>query len=638
MEIRSKAAKKRDSIGRESLGALEKERAETQSALTDYLASNNISAAQIRSDYERRRQATEAEVGPSTTNANIENEAPAPEGDGEDDDEGVQATLAEQKKRKRKEAKAIEKIKQSKKYQKRKHGAEEEPDGDDDEIAWDMYQKSKPMPGQLENCEICDKRFTVTAYSKTGPNGGLLCTKCSKEFEAERKKDAKAKKKPVSRARQRQVQSNLLDGIVGSGSKSLQELCIEKVAAHINDVDEFGDLPPKLLDRLSQILSKRRVVDGRTLDLFLQPDLDTVTVYDCGKLEVADFIRIFSIVPKVEKLNLRHAGQVKDEVIDYIMERDVPLKHLQLDASNLVSDEKWREFFTNQGARLESLKISWLDNAMTDETIGYLVRGCPNLRRLKMRKCFKVTDETLEELAKLQHLEHLTLEFVLPTTVEPLNKLIASLGPKLRTLSLERFVSADDTTLQAIHDSCRNLQKFRFTLNDYCTDAAFAALFTNWANPPLTFADLSSNRDVDYTQPEGPDDDPVGLGSASFSALIHHSGSRLETLDIASCRHISYDTLSSTFDGQKTYPCLKDINLSFCPKADTAIVVGIFRSCPALKKLTAFACVNVKDAVVPPGVALVGVPNAQDSIIQEGGFSMGAWNAALAMAMEEGVA
>ena len=56
----------------------------------------------------------------------------------------------------------------------------------------------------------------------------------------------------------------------------------QKVADNINDIDEFGDLPQQLLDRLSQILSKRRVVTPRTLELFLRSDVDKIAVYDCG--------------------------------------------------------------------------------------------------------------------------------------------------------------------------------------------------------------------------------------------------------------------------------------------------------------------------------------------------------------------
>ena len=191
----------------------------SQSALTDFLASNNISAAQIRDDYERRRQAAQQQ----TPKEAAETEEPV---DAAEEKDRVE-TAEQAKKRKQQEDKAIAKIKQSKDFKRRKAHTEGNPDGDEEDIAWDMYAKSKPLPGQLENCEICDKRFTVTAYSKTGPDGGLLCTKCSKEQEAEKKKDAKPKKQPANRLKQRAVQSDLLDGIVRNGTKSLQEICVE---------------------------------------------------------------------------------------------------------------------------------------------------------------------------------------------------------------------------------------------------------------------------------------------------------------------------------------------------------------------------------------------------------------------------
>jgi DNA repair protein RAD7 len=110
---------------------------------------------------------------------------------------------------------------------KQKKSKGDDSDGGDSDVAWDMYTKKKPLPGQLENCEECNKRFTVTPYSKTGPEGGLLCVKCSKEQTAQEKKNQKPKKQAVSRDKRRQVQSNLLDGIVQIGAKSLQDICIK---------------------------------------------------------------------------------------------------------------------------------------------------------------------------------------------------------------------------------------------------------------------------------------------------------------------------------------------------------------------------------------------------------------------------
>lgn len=201
-----------------------------QSALTDFLAANNISAAQIAADYERRvREVGEQEQQQAAANGE------AAEQDVKDEDEEEEEkveTAVQKKKRKRREEAVLTKIKNSKAKKKQKKGDGGDSDGDDD-VAWDMYTKKQPLPGQLENCEKCEKRFTVTPYSKTGPDGGLLCAKCSKEQEAQKKKDQKKPKtKAVSREKRRQVQSNLLDGIVQIGAKSLQDICIKVFTEH----------------------------------------------------------------------------------------------------------------------------------------------------------------------------------------------------------------------------------------------------------------------------------------------------------------------------------------------------------------------------------------------------------------------
>ncbi len=334
-----------------------------------------------------------------------------------------------------------------------------------------------------------------------------------------------------------------------------------------------------------------------------------------------DYLRIFSVIPTIQNLNLRNAGQFKDEVVDYILERKVPLKNVELQAANLVSNEKWIEFFDQSGHRLESLKLAWLDYAMDDDTFVHLVNGCPSLKRLKLKKCDLLGDAALGAMCALRQLEHLSLQFKQVTSSKALEKLITSVGSNLRTLSLEVFKEADDYVLAAIHSNCSNLKKLRFTDNDLCTDSGFVSLFNNWSNPPLIFIDLNSTRSVDCSQPDGPEE-AVGLATAGFLALMNHSGPAMERLDISSCRHIGYSALAEVFDGKKRYPNLKDINITFLTTIDTTIVAGIFRSCPLLSKLTAFGCTQVKDVSVPKGVALIGVPNAHDSIVQEGDVDM----------------
>ncbi|KAL1999064.1 hypothetical protein VTN02DRAFT_5109 [Thermoascus thermophilus] len=480
-----------------------------------------------------------------------------------------------------------------------------------------MYQKARPVPGQLEHCEICGKRFTVTAYSKTGPNGGLLCSKCSKELGDEEKKPKAKRRGPKSSRRQNQ--SNLLDGLVQHGAISLVEMCVKKVADNINDVEEFGDLPQQLLHRLSQILSKRRVLTPRTLNLFLRPDLDFIEIYDCGKLETEDFQKIFAFMPSLANVNLRFAGQMKDNVLDYMMTRNTSIKRLQLDAANLVSDACWRQLFRTCGGRLESLKLSNLDSSLDDESVQVMSEHCTNLRRLKLKECWKPGDESLRAIAKLPHLEHLSLNFLRETKCDNLVEVVEKLGPNLQTLSLDGFHDADDRFLDAIHRQCRRLSKLRFADNAVCTDKGYVSLFTDWPNPPLTFVDLSSTRDVDNQNPDGPPE-PVGLASQGFIALMKHSGSQIQTLNISSCRHISRAAFEEVFAKGNTYPHLKELDISFQTVMDDYLVNCIFRCCPAMKKLIAFACFGVRDVRVPAGVALIGGLSAQDNIILEGDY------------------
>lgn len=578
------------------------------SALTDFLASNNISATRIRQDYERRvaeaaRQAEREGREDGVENEEFEDELESPE---------------QSKKRKRKEDATLAKIKQSKKFARRKAQRAGEPDGDDDAIAREMmYQKARPLPGQLENCEICGKRFTVTAYSKTGPDGGLLCSKCSKELADEEKKSKAKKRGP--RSSRRQNQSNLLDGLVQRGALSLVEMCTKKVADNINDIEEFGDLPPQLLHRLSQILSKRRVLTPRTLSLFLRPDLDFIEIYDCAKLETEDFQKIFAFMPSLVNVDLRFAGQMKDSVLDYMMTRNLNIKHLRLDAANLVSDACWRQLFRTSGPRLESLKLSNLDSSLDDESIQVMSKSCTNLRWLKLKECWKPGDDSLSAIATLPNLEHLSLNFLRETKGESVTQMVEKLGPNLQTLSLEGFHDADDKLLETIHRQCRKLSKLRFSNNAVCTDKGYASLFTDWPNPPLTFVDLSSTRDVDNQNPDGPPE-PVGLASQGFIALMKHSGSKIQTLNISSCRHISHAAFEEVFAKDKTYPHLKELDISFHTVMDDYLVNCIFRCCPALKKLVAFACFSVRDVRVPAGVALIGSFISQDSIVVEGDY------------------
>lgn len=610
-----------------------------QSALTEFLASQGISAQDISSDYQRRQREAAEAAAAAAADENKENES---DSHGEDP--------AERKKRKRKEEKALNKIKQTKEFKKRKfeeqrdHGSDAD---DDDAIARQMMATNKPLPGQLDNCEICEKRFTVTPYSKTGPDGGLLCTKCSKELKDEEKKNQQAakKKQPQQKGRKRQTESDRMMGDVKPGAKSLVDACVRKVADVVNDVEDFGDMPDKLLDRMSQILSKKRVLTSRTLNLFLRDDVDHIDVYDCGKLETEDFERIFAHMHQLESINLRFAGQLKDDAMLLLTDKCQNLRNLQLGAVNLITTPVWTDFIHARGSQLESFKISEVQELFTDGVMLEVVQHCTNLKRIKLRGCSHLSEVSIAALAHLPNLEHLTLAIAQhETTPDTLINLISSIGPNLKTLCLEGYdynpedaeekadqdedkpedeekeqkPNAHDEILYAIRQHCTQLRKLRFVGNSHCTDRAFAELFSEWDNRPIAIIDLSENRWIDNNDAMGPEDYPVGFASEGFQAMMKHSGSSLRQLNLHSCRHISHKSLIEVFDGTKQYPELRDIDLSFVTQVDEAVMAGIFKSCPNLTKLAVFACFNARGAEIPSGVAVIGLPNAQENIVIQG--------------------
>lgn len=366
------------------------------------------------------------------------------------------------------------------------------------------------------------------------------------------------------------------------------------------------------------------------MNLFLRPDLESINIYDCAsthailpllsdadesvELETDDFQKIFAFMPALSHVNLRFAGQMKDQVFEYMMDRNLKVKSLQLDAANLVSDGCWRRFFQKCGSQLETLKLSNLDFSFDDESVEEMCGSCPRLRRLKLEQCWKLSDRSLRAISTLTLLEHLSLNMVQAVEDDSLLEMVDELGPNLRTLSLEGFPAADDRLFQHIRNGCRVLTKFRFTNNAVCTDKGFAGLFQGWPNPPLERVDFSAMRDVDNADAGGPAD-PIGLSSEGFLALMEHSGSAIQTLNLASCRHVSHAAFEEVFSDDKTYPHLQELDVSFHTAMDDYLVGRVFRCCPAIKKLVTFACFNMQDPQVPLGVALIGGPKAQDPII-----------------------
>lgn len=500
------------------------------------------------------------------------------------------------------------------------------------------------MPGQFENCEICSKRFTVTAYSKTGPDGGLVCTSCGKELGAD---DAASKKKAPKAAtaakRKRAMQSERLDGIVRRGGKPLVQLCIETVLKFHDSIESFENVPDHLMHRICRLFCKHRVLNTQTLPLFIQGDLTVIEIFDCScrliwiisqaltsaDLKTEDYNMLIASAQRLRKLTLHNAYQFKDQNVTCMIEKLEYLTDLRIYAPNLVNPGMWEKLFARMGKKLHTLKLKWMDDTFQDKQVKKMVQCCPNLTRLKLGDLSHLGPDSIVAISEFRKLEHLSLDFRKDVDNALLADLIKSVGAKLQTLSLRSFVDIDADVLQAIHATCRALTKLRITPCGAATDAAWADLFApSWRNPPLRRLHLSSARDVDNQNPDGPADAPVGVAGAAFAAILRHSAKGLERLDLASCRHVppaallaalAPDALRAEMDpdtGEDVVrapavllPRLREADLSFVQHVDDVVLAGLFRAAPLLEKVALFGCFGVtSDVVVPRGVVVIGAP------------------------------
>lgn len=511
--------------------------------------------------------------------------------------------------------KTIEKIKGSKAFKKRKKDAADS--DDEDEIARAIFEESHaPLPGQMENCAICEKRFTVTPYSVAGPDGGLLCPPCGRQVAKEQ--EGQPKKKAPRRqtggvGSRRTVQSRILDGDVGT--KSLATLCVQTLAKNVDMAESLGDLPEHLIDKIARIFSKRRLLKPDTLPLFVQPTTEMVHIYDGAKLGEQDLISIFQTARKLRKFKARCAVQFKDEVMDYLLSRDTKLNSFYLHGANLLSEDKWHEFLASKGADLKGLQVYYTDNHFGDDTVGMIKTHCPNITRLKIENNQKLTDDGVKGLGEIPSLEHLGLQIQHSISPPAINHTISSIGANLRTLSLKIVPEVDDSVLETIHNHCHSLKKLRITDSEHMTDAGFVELFTNWENPPLHVLDLQKCRYVSASAPRD-NSQNIGLCSEGFKALMAHSGLKLQNLNIHACRNISREAFEEVFSEQAQYPELKHLEISFCEEVTDYVLGCIFRSCPSIKEVNVFGCMKVRDVRVPRGVILVGVPNAQGMVTE----------------------
>lgn len=533
------------------------------SALTEFLREQGISAEEIRTRYERRQQEAAA-AAPATTEPD---ETPEPAAaTASDSDSELEIRLAAREKRRR--AGHV--------------------DSDSDA---DYESDSTPAVrfGDTATCPSCATEFTLTVsalYSTA--HSAYLCADC--QALAQRHAQAQRKSQMAARKRRQKMATALLDRADWKATPKLADLCILEISRHIEDVDQLGDIGAVNLDKLLRILLRNRRLDDTTVRLFLDPRHAELEFWDCSSILADGLAQVAAVCPQLQRLTLAMCGQLHNRTLEYYADQLSSLTHLRLDGPFLVSDPQWKALFTLVGTRLKGFHLGNTHRFLTSLLV-HMLELCPQLEELSLSRLDGLDSEAGYALIPTQLTQLTQLEVLYPhdETLVSDDWVVAmcTSNPGIRSLTLDGCTGLTDECIHGLA-FLDQLQTVSLRGLDQLTDEGFAALWNGWQNPGLLGVDFQKC---------------IGLGDRVVGALLSHSAGTLVEALLNSVYGVTKQALMET----PLLPLLTRLDLGFVRTVDDAVVARLGESCPLLELLEVYGDPGVtRMAKVRDGVRLVG--------------------------------
>ncbi|KAM0790783.1 hypothetical protein ACM66B_004631 [Microbotryomycetes sp. NB124-2] len=429
-------------------------------------------------------------------------------------------------------------------------------------------------PGSIAVCSDCGKKFTVTKYTATNPNGGgLLCSPCTSEniedLAAGAKKKPAPKAKPAKKKAVRATEERLYRPI-----KTLQQNCIAVIGQHIQDVDALGDIGQSNMDKIAQIVCRNRSLNTDNLKLFLEASHTELRLYDCTNINDVDLANIAVFCPRLERLTLNMCGRLDDDVLKGWSKGFKNLKYLTLFAPFLVTSKMWVEYLSTFGGDHQLEGFGLRQSARFDnEAVQILVERNPGLFNLQLSEIGRLNDASLAMLHPLKNLTTLDISRAgvdqgRVLTDDAVVALIENVGENLVELVLDQnYLLTDRVLVEGVKVHCPKLSLLSLYGLVEIQSTGMQALFQDWVNPGLET--LNIHR-CDHT-----DNDALG-------AIVSHSGQSLKLLNLHSCDNLEVDALMNM---ASNCPMMQELDLSFVRMTDNFVVKACLDNMSELKKL-----------------------------------------------------
>ncbi|OMH79324.1 DNA repair protein rhp7, partial [Zancudomyces culisetae] len=524
--------------------------------------------------------------------------------------------------------------------------------------------------GRVEYCSMCKAKFLVREGSMDdNGKGRILCPTCDKYMKKyeQAKQNRELKKQGVSVSSVSQLRKNMRaaantakinngtgmkkttrkkkvvkteDGLleIDLGIPSLQDLCVRVIGKHIKDVTSFGDISSDAMNKVCRIISKYRLLDNDTLQLFLTPTQEQRTdlvLYDCTKIDANGLLNIAQFCPYLTKLDLQFCGQMRDQVVEFYADRLHDLVELTLHGPYLVSDKAFGMLFSKLKSSLKKVRVSAAQFGL--EAVEEMVKSCgKSLVELELTQCHRFDESCIDILVRhgMSSLTKLKLSDIqLHQHINPasLIQLLQKLGPTITDLDLSNCHSLvnDDVLLEGILTHCTSLTSLSLK-NTSVTGAGLSTFFDSAGkNESSSFSlvhlDLGGVYDLD---------------DKALISILRHSGSTLQYLSLHSADQFLTNNGLSAFSGTfisstdednnsskdtnntgtnssqlktpstVTLPTCKNLhtlNLSFVRSTDDSAISTLLSNCPSLSTIYVNGNPSVTSlAPARPGLLVIG--------------------------------
>lgn len=560
------------------------------SALTSFLREQGISAESVRIRYEENVRREQEMV----ERQNQLNEQQATEGNGEsveglpdnadiDSDEEVYEGDEE-----------VERIKQLARMKKRRLNDDDSANGNnanDDSNREDSVGKTY--------CLECDREFIVSVYSRREEKYGrigYLCPGCTKI--AIRRERITRRKELDARKRRKKVAEALLDRRQYA-HPSLQDLCIKIISDNIDQVDLLGDIGISNKQKISRILSKKRSLDSRTMQLFLDPSLKELSFWDCSKIDKGALDQIAACCPKLESLTLDMCGHLHTDNLLYYGQKLTNLRSLSLNGPFLINNQSWQTFFdTPVGRNLTAFHLKNTHRFTPDSLVALLDNSGKNLKELTLSRLDGLDSKPVYDL--LPHYLHkiTRLEISYPHKEDLIDddmivNLLANNGEHLESLVLDGCSDLTDQFLiSGVRPFCPNLTTLSLVLLDQITDNGITQLFTDW--------DINGGMlNLNFCR-------CLLLSDASIYKAMEHSSQTLVELSLNSLDSVTKQ-LFKRMSRRLRFPLLTTFDLSFVRSVDDSVLAILSRIMPKLTLVEVYGDSKCTEkAITRPDMKIIG--------------------------------